>query len=112
MDLICRDGSDCKAVFVNHEWDPGVHTPAFFTTKRLTKVTAKADVGGLQPVDSWALTHLFPATTDGTDPALWLRTVQRTGHVGGTATTPTTTFAGSPLDNRVDARTEIRPLSR
>ncbi|ROP37183.1 RHS repeat domain-containing protein [Saccharothrix texasensis] len=112
VDLICRDGSDCKAVFVNHEWDPGVHTPAFFTTKRLTKVTAKVNVGDWQPVDSWALTHLFPATTDGTDPALWLRTVQRTGHVGGTATTPTTTFAGSPLDNRVDARTEIRPLSR
>ncbi|GAA4411412.1 RHS repeat-associated core domain-containing protein [Actinokineospora soli] len=112
IDLICPEADDCKAVFENFEWNPGVHTPAFFTTKRLSKVTTSVNAGGWQPVDSWALTHSFPLPGDGSDPSLWLSSVQRTGHVGGTATTPVTAFHGTPKDNRVDGTGEIRPLPR
>jgi RHS repeat-associated protein len=112
LDLICPTGDDCKAVFEDFEWNPGVHTPAFFTTKRLVKITTSVDVDGWKAVDSWSLTQSFPLTTDGSDPSLWLSSIQRTGHVGGAESTPVVTFHGSPKDNRVDGTTEIRPLPR
>ncbi|MGW4471453.1 RHS repeat domain-containing protein [Nonomuraea sp. NPDC004354] len=87
-------------------------TPTFFTRKRLTKVTTQVRNGSGQyyAVDSWALTHQFPATGDGLSPSLWLASIQQTGHVGGTITLPRTTFVGVQLPNRVDATEGRAPL--
>ncbi|GAA3315762.1 SpvB/TcaC N-terminal domain-containing protein [Nonomuraea dietziae] len=87
-------------------------TPTFFTRKRLTKVTTQVRnaAGQYYAVDSWALTHQFPATGDGLSPSLWLASVQQTGHVGGTITLPKTTFIGVQLPNRVDATEGRAPL--
>ncbi|TMR21761.1 RHS repeat-associated core domain-containing protein [Nonomuraea turkmeniaca] len=86
--------------------------PTFFTRKRLTKVTTQINNGSGQynPVDSWSLTHQFPATGDGLSPSLWLASVQQTGHVGGTITLPKVTFVGVQLPNRVDANEGRAPL--
>ncbi|MDV6014403.1 RHS repeat-associated core domain-containing protein [Haloechinothrix sp. LS1_15] len=113
VDLICEEGDDCQAEMIEETggWDPGSHSPAFFTTKRLTGVTTKLHHGGWKTVDSWELDHLFPGTTDGTDPALWLESVQRTGHTAGTETAPEAVFEGIPMDNRVDD-VDDRPLPR
>ncbi|MEU6722066.1 type IV secretion protein Rhs, partial [Nonomuraea sp. NPDC046802] len=87
-------------------------TPTFFTRKRLTKVTTQVlnASGQYYPVDSWTLTHQFPATGDGLSPALWLASIQQTGHVGGTLTLPKTTFIGVQLPNRVDTDEGRAPL--
>ncbi|MFE3448300.1 RHS repeat-associated core domain-containing protein [Nonomuraea sp. NPDC059194] len=102
FDQICDSGVKC----VDRT------TPTFFTRKRLTKVTTQVRNGSGQysAVDSWALTHQFPATGDGLSPSLWLASVQQTGHVGGTITLPKTTFIGVQLPNRVDATEGRAPL--
>ncbi|MFB4265878.1 RHS repeat-associated core domain-containing protein [Nonomuraea sp. GTA35] len=86
--------------------------PTFFSRKRLTKVTTQVlnAAGQYYAVDSWALAHQFPATGDGLSPALWLASIQQTGHVGGTITLPKTTFKGVQLPNRVDATEGRAPL--
>ncbi|NUW39836.1 RHS repeat-associated core domain-containing protein [Nonomuraea rhodomycinica] len=86
--------------------------PTFFTRKRLAKVTTQIvnATGGYNPVDSWTLTHQFPASGDGMSPALWLASIQQTGHVGGTVTLPKVTFTGVQLPNRVDADEGRAPL--
>ena len=61
-------------------------------------------------MDSWALTQTFPSTGDGTDPALWLASIARTGHSAGTAITlPKTTFHGVQLPNRVAGAVDAVP---
>ncbi|MEV2273261.1 RHS repeat domain-containing protein [Nonomuraea africana] len=102
FDQICNSGVSCTDRL----------TPTFFTRKRLTKVTTQVRNGAGQyyAVDSWALTHQFPATGDGLSPSLWLASVQQTGHVGGTITLPKTTFIGIQLPNRVDATEGRAPL--
>ncbi|MCK2221690.1 type IV secretion protein Rhs [Actinomadura sp. ATCC 31491] len=87
-------------------------TPTFFSRKRLTKVTTQilTTAGQYTPVDSWTLTHQFPATGDGLSPSLWLASIQQTGHVGGTLSLPRTTFVGVQLPNRVDANEGRAPL--
>ncbi|MEV0821404.1 RHS repeat domain-containing protein [Nonomuraea rubra] len=86
--------------------------PTFFTRKRLAKVTTQVlnAAGQYYPVDSWALTHQFPASGDGMSPALWLASIQQTGHVGGTITLPPVKFTGVQLPNRVDALEGRAPL--
>ncbi|MGW6502824.1 RHS repeat-associated core domain-containing protein [Nonomuraea angiospora] len=86
--------------------------PTFFTRKRLTKVTTQIvnASGQYTPVDSWTLAHQFPASGDGMSPALWLASIQQTGHVGGTITLPKVTFIGVQLPNRVDANEGRAPL--
>ncbi|WP_326636620.1 type IV secretion protein Rhs [Nonomuraea fuscirosea] len=102
FDQICDSGVKCTDRLA----------PTFFTRKRLTKVTTQVlnAAGQYYPVDSWALTHQFPATGDGLSPALWLASIQQTGHVGGTITLPKTTFKGVQLPNRVDATEGRAPL--
>ncbi|WP_344886316.1 RHS repeat-associated core domain-containing protein, partial [Nonomuraea antimicrobica] len=102
FDQICDSGVKCTDRLA----------PTFFTRKRLTKVTTQIGNGAGQytPVDSWTLTHQFPATGDGMSPALWLASIQQTGHVGGTLTLPKTTFKGVQLPNRVDATEGRAPL--
>jgi RHS repeat-associated protein len=92
FDQACGSGS-CAVV-----------SPTFWTTKRLAKVTTLVASGGdLVPVDSWTLTHTFPATSEG-NAVLWLQSVQHTGLVGGgSATTPAVTFGGQEMQNRVSS---------
>ncbi|MFK4037334.1 RHS repeat-associated core domain-containing protein [Nonomuraea wenchangensis] len=102
FDQICDSGVKCTDRL----------TPTFFTRKRLTKVTTQilTAAGAYAPVDSWTLTHQFPATGDGLSPSLWLASIQQTGHVGGTLSLPKTSFIGVQLPNRVDANEGRAPL--
>ncbi|MEO3790850.1 RHS repeat-associated core domain-containing protein [Nonomuraea sp. B10E15] len=102
FDQICNSGVKCTDRLA----------PTFFSRKRLTKVSSQIlkTAGGYGPVDSWELTHQFPAPGDGLSPALWLASIQQTGHVGGTIALPKTTFAGVQLANRVDAKEGRAPL--
>ncbi|MGW0193184.1 RHS repeat domain-containing protein [Nonomuraea sp. NPDC003201] len=102
FDQICDSGVKCTERL----------SPTFFTRKRLTKVTTQIinASGQYTPVDSWTLAHQFPASGDGMSPALWLASIQQSGHVGGTITLPKVTFIGVQLPNRVDANEGRAPL--
>ncbi|MFI7694782.1 RHS repeat domain-containing protein [Nonomuraea sp. NPDC049655] len=102
FDQICDAGVKCTDRL----------SPTFFSRKRLAKVTTQVlgASGQYSPVDSWTLTHQFPATGDGLSPSLWLASVQQSGHVGGTLTMPKITFSGVQLPNRVDANEGRAPL--
>ncbi|RVU15111.1 RHS repeat protein [Streptomyces antnestii] len=97
FDRYCKEGDECKDRY----------SPSFWTRKRLTKIDTSVLTGGAyKPVDTWALTHQFPSTGDGTDPALWLASITRTGHTGtGDVTLPAVTFKGQQLANRVEGAT-------
>lgn len=107
-DQVCNAGESCTNRLA----------PTFWTRKRLAKVTtqvldpAMTRCGGQQycAVDSWTLTHSFPATGDGLSPSLWLAKIQQSGHVGATITLPPITFTGVQLPNRVDSNEGRAPL--
>lgn len=97
FDRHCKSGEECKDRY----------SPSFWSRKRLTKIDTSVLTGGAyKPVDTWALTHQFPSTGDGTDRALWLASITRTGHTGtGDVTLPAVTFKGQQLANRVEGAT-------
>jgi RHS repeat-associated protein len=77
--------------------------PSFFTSKRLDKITTHVHDGSeFRPVDSWQLIHEFKDYGDESQVVMWLKSIQHTGHVGSTETTPKQTFIGNSLPNRVD----------
>ncbi|MFB6518668.1 polymorphic toxin-type HINT domain-containing protein [Streptomyces sp. NPDC056401] len=95
FDQNCTQGEDCKDRYA----------PTFWSRKRLAEVTTRIRTGGqLRDIDTWTLTHDFPMAGDGTDRALWLVSIQRTGKNGTTPgiTTPPVRFLGKQLPNRVD----------
>ena len=93
FDQNCEAGASCTTR----------HSATFWSRKKLDKITTQVHNGTeYVNVDSWTLEHAFPAPGDGTTPALWLQSIQHTGHVGGTATVPKVTFEGTALENRVD----------
>ncbi|MFE7455797.1 polymorphic toxin-type HINT domain-containing protein [Streptomyces sp. NPDC057554] len=104
IDQQCNAGAQCK----------DKNSPTFWSTKRLTKITTQVNNGGFKNVDSFTLDQSFPATGDGTSPALWLKSIERTGHGqdGTTATMPKVTFRGEQMDNRVDGFEGLEPFSR
>ncbi|MFJ5264663.1 polymorphic toxin-type HINT domain-containing protein, partial [Streptomyces sp. NPDC088387] len=104
LDQECASGAKCTDKY----------SPTFWSTKRLTKITTSVLSGtALKTVDSWALEQTYPATGDGTSPALWLDSITRTGHgAGGTAVMPKVSFAGIQMDNRVDKVEGLPPFSR
>ncbi|MGH3861973.1 MAG: RHS repeat-associated core domain-containing protein, partial [Actinokineospora sp.] len=75
-----------------------------------TKVTNGG--GGWTDRDRWALTHTFPTTADGSDPALWLDNVVHTGLVDGSAAMPPTKFGGDAKRNRTYQSQAYTSLSR
>ncbi|MEV6302194.1 RHS repeat-associated core domain-containing protein [Actinoplanes sp. NPDC051861] len=82
------------------------YSPTFWSTKRLSGVTTRVwdttkSPAGWQDVDSWTLRHSFPSPGDGENAGLWLDSITRTGHVGGTAQMPPVTFTPIPMRNRV-----------
>lgn len=92
---------------------PDKHSPTFWTTKKLSKITTTVRRGtSYVPVDSWQLTHSFPDPGDGYKAALWLKSIRHTGHVGGTATLPPVTFEGTKFANRVEKVDGVGPLNR
>ncbi|MFE9824936.1 RHS repeat domain-containing protein [Streptomyces sp. NPDC005791] len=104
IDQQCNAGEQCK----------DKNSPTFWSTKRLTKITTQVNNAGFKNVDSFTLDQNFPATGDGTSPALWLKSIERTGHGqdGTTATMPKVTFRGEQMDNRVDGFEGLEPFSR
>ncbi|MGW8779052.1 RHS repeat-associated core domain-containing protein [Streptomyces sp. NPDC055796] len=93
FDQYCKDGAECKDQF----------SPTFWSRKRLTSITTKVLTGGThKEVDTWALAQDFPASGDGVSTPMWLKSLQRTGKAGGTATLPPVTFTGEQRPNRVD----------
>ncbi|MFE9641031.1 RHS repeat domain-containing protein [Nocardiopsis alba] len=93
----------------------GQHSPTFWTTKKLNKITTQLHDGDdYVTVDSWELEHSFPEPGDGTDPALWLDSITHTGHTGeGSETKPAVTFAGTPMPNRIDSTTDgLAPMNK
>ncbi|MFI1926297.1 RHS repeat-associated core domain-containing protein [Streptomyces sp. NPDC020377] len=97
FDRSCKSGEACKDRY----------SPSFWTRKRLTKIDTSVLTGGAyKSVDTWTLAHQFPSTGDGTDPALWLASITRTGHTGtGDVSLPAITFKGQQLANRVEGAT-------
>ncbi|RLP94032.1 hypothetical protein EAD98_17810 [Micromonospora sp. CV4] len=83
------------------------YAPTFWSTKRLSKITTQVwdttrSTPAWQAVDSWTLVHSWPAVGDGSDYAgMFLTSVVRAGHVGGTVTMPPVTFEPVALRNRV-----------
>ncbi|MFI0793273.1 RHS repeat-associated core domain-containing protein [Micromonospora rubida] len=124
----CRPGSPCQqsqsADFPDTPLDQAcasvcpVSTPTFWGTRRLAKVTTQVNDGGYRDVDSWTLTHTFPATGDTSAPSLWLESIVHTGHVGGTASMPAidfdpgTTPEGEGTPNRIDIPGDTQPAMR
>ncbi|WP_432151355.1 ricin-type beta-trefoil lectin domain protein [Streptomyces sp. bgisy029] len=72
-DLRCSSGKMC--------WNAN---PAFFTRKRLDKITTSAqrrtDTTARQVVDEYQLKQNFPTLKAGSNPALWLESITRTGY--------------------------------
>ncbi|MFE9747094.1 RHS repeat-associated core domain-containing protein [Saccharothrix saharensis] len=102
LDQLCTSTTTCGTRY----------TPTFWTQKRLAKITTKVwNSTAYKDVDSWALTHSFPSPGDGTRAGMWLASIQRTGHVGGTLSLPATTFDGVQLANRVDGIDGIPPMN-
>ncbi|MEV7087929.1 RHS repeat-associated core domain-containing protein [Streptomyces sp. NPDC093085] len=97
FDQYCAPGTECKDRY----------SPSYWSRKRLTQIDTSVLTGGAYlAVDTWKLAHDFPATGDGTDPALWLKSIARTGHTGtGDVTLPSVTFKGQQLANRVEGAT-------
>ncbi|SEP85722.1 polymorphic toxin-type HINT domain-containing protein [Streptomyces radiopugnans] len=84
-------------------------SPSFFTRKRLTDVTTQVYKGtgtgadtDYRDVNTWHLEQSFPDPGDGSDPGLWLKSIQQTGKVGTDAALPPVRFSGIQLHNRVD----------
>ncbi|WP_257001976.1 RHS repeat domain-containing protein [Streptomyces sp. WZ.A104] len=95
FDRYCKEeATECKDQY----------SPTFWSRKRLTAVTTKLLTGGTyKDVDTWSLVQDFPAAGDGVSTPMWLKSIQRTGKAGGTASLPPVTFAGEQRPNRVDA---------
>jgi RHS repeat-associated protein len=92
----CGSGASCQ-----------VTGPTFWSTVRLASVTTQQWNGSAYaPTDSWVLAQHFPATGDGTSPALWLDSITRTGSdttAGGSSVSlPKVSFAGADMANRVN----------
>ncbi|MFY1674294.1 RHS repeat-associated core domain-containing protein [Plantactinospora sp. WMMB334] len=103
VDQNCNSGEACT----------GRHSPTFWSRKRLTAITTQVRIGsGNRDVNTWTLTHGFPGTGDGTSPALWLAGIARTGKVGGTLSTPSVTFEGDLMQNRVDRNEGVPAITR
>ncbi len=72
-DLRCASGKMC--------WNAN---PAFFTRKRLERITTSAqrrtDTTARQVVDEYQLKQNFPTLKAGSNPALWLESITRTGY--------------------------------
>jgi RHS repeat-associated protein len=106
FDLNCASGGTCT-----------IKSPSFWSEFTLSGIETDVLVGTTEtPVDTWSLTHTFPAVADvNTTPALWLASISRAGDdttAGGSTAAvgiPAITFTGTPEDNRVNDPTDAFP---
>ncbi|MFI2485883.1 RHS repeat-associated core domain-containing protein [Promicromonospora kroppenstedtii] len=83
VDLECSSSTSC----------PDVRSPAFFSTKRLTTVVTKVNVGGtLTAKDTVALTQKWRDPGDGTGRILWLDAIKRTANGPSSSTSDDVVF--------------------
>ncbi len=122
----CSSTTNCDAAHPTNwpdvPWDQhcggtactGLTAPTFWTTKKIAKIHSQLlSAATYHDVDAWALTQTFPATGDGTSPALWLSTVVRTGYSGAASIAlPRTAFHGVQTQNRVWAVDGLAPLDK
>ncbi|MCG7415603.1 hypothetical protein MHK74_13730 [Microbacterium aurum] len=89
-------------------------SPSFFTDGMLDTVTTQALVAGAyQTVDTWTVSHSFPAPGDSTNAALWLTQVVHKGTAGLSAISePATKFSGVTMQNRVWVKNGLAPLDK
>ncbi|MEV6878651.1 hypothetical protein [Amycolatopsis sp. NPDC051128] len=95
-------------------------SPTFFSRKRYTKIRTQISDGssGWKPVNDWALSQSFPASGDGSPPALWLDSITQTGRVASPATVGNaitlnpTTFHGVLKANCVNANSQYTAITR
>jgi RHS repeat-associated protein len=92
----CAAGTSCQ-----------VNYPTFWSTVRLSSVTTEQWNGSVYATaDAWTLGQDFPATGDGTSPALFLDSITRQGEdttAGGSSVPlPAVTFTPVQLANRVN----------
>ncbi|WP_285101486.1 polymorphic toxin-type HINT domain-containing protein [Promicromonospora sp. MEB111] len=89
VDLECSSSTSC----------PDVRSPAFFSTKRLTTVVTKVNVGGtLTAKDTVALTQKWRDPGDGTGRILWLDAIKRTANGPSSATSDDVVFSPIRFD--------------
>jgi YD repeat-containing protein len=105
-DRICAANTKCKAT---------QSSPAFFTTKRLTRIESQIRTGsGWSPVQAWKLDHSFYPSQDGGQ-TLWLDKIAQTGHWGSgpAISAPPVEFQPILLPNRIDQTNDnVGPLNR
>lgn len=113
-DLRCTSTTSCQFV----------QSPVFYSTKRLTSVTAHVRnpaSGTLAKVSTWSLEHGWRDPGDGTGRVLWLRSIRHTGHavagapgmVGDDIIAPKVTFVGEQFPGRVnDTATDGYPAMK
>ena len=95
FDQLCTSTTSCSTSQIS---------PTFFTDGMLNTVTTKAWISGAyQTVDTWTLSHSFPAPGDTSAAALWMTQVSHTGSAAGqtSLTEPPTVFGGVAMQNRV-----------
>ncbi|MFD9415765.1 ricin-type beta-trefoil lectin domain protein [Streptomyces goshikiensis] len=80
------------------------YAATYFTTKRLTDITTRVRVNNAwQDVDAYKLVQSFPDPKDaGSQRALWLDAVKRTGRTGAPNLDLSVSFTPVMLQNRVD----------
>ncbi|MFJ8959158.1 RHS repeat-associated core domain-containing protein [Lentzea sp. NPDC102401] len=124
----CVPGSNCtpdkKDNWPDVPWDDKCdtatckdkHSPTFWSTKRLDKITTKVWNGsGWNDADRWQLEQLYPsaATTGAPEKAaLWLKGITHTGLAGTPVPLPQVTFEGTRMPNRVVRIDGVGPLLR
>ncbi|MEU8167151.1 RHS repeat-associated core domain-containing protein [Micromonospora sp. NPDC049004] len=95
---------ECTAAAANCKEN---YSPTYWSTKRLSKITTQVwdttkTTPAWQGVDSWTLTHTYPAVGDGSDHAgMWLSAIAHTGLAGTAVSMPPVTFEPVALRNRV-----------
>lgn len=103
VDQVCTSTTSC----------PNRYAPTFWTQKRLATVTTSVRRdGALADAERWTLTQVFADPGDHNQKLLWLAGIKHEGLVGGTTGVPDVTFAGTPLNNRVDRSSTVDPIVR
>ncbi|MFD9565400.1 polymorphic toxin-type HINT domain-containing protein [Streptomyces sp. NPDC059994] len=105
-DLNCNSGAGCS-----------IHSPAFFSTKRLvavkTQILSDPTKKTYADTDTYSLAQSFPPPNDGNEkPALWLDSITHTGNNGTALSVPPVRFTPINLANRFNTRNGYANLNK
>jgi RHS repeat-associated protein len=92
---------------------PGLYSPTFFTTRRLSAVTTQVASGAKawRRVEQWRLSQEFKDPGDGNQRILWLREIAHCGLTDAECLSPVT-FQATQLSNRVDRAGQVSSIIR